>query len=168
MRYIMKKLLIIVSLLQISFIVPMQPNYAEHIKQKIGQLEHEGASAEEIAQLSTDALRQMLEYPLIHISCAQYIDLYKALSDAGGDKNVKHPKNGKTALIFAALDGRPDIVKELFELGVDFHIADDRGNTVKDLLNSGITLFNSSSKNEIERLLREAEIASIAHKSKIT
>jgi ankyrin repeat protein len=157
-------LLFLAFIMQSSFILSMDP--AEHIKRQIRQFQAEGADTQEIAQLSTIALRELLEYPLVHTPAAKYLDLYKTLVETGGDKNVKHPKNGKTALMFAALDGRPDIVKGLLDLGVDPAVMDNNGNTAANLINSPWNLLNPSSGPEIRLLLYEAEIA--LKKSKIT
>ena len=62
----MKKLLLFFALiLKSSFTFAMQPDPAEYIRRQIIQFQAEGTSPEEIAQVSTNALREMLEYPLI-------------------------------------------------------------------------------------------------------
>ena len=158
----MKKILLFIFILKISSLASMQPDPTQHIKRQIRQFQAEGASTEEIAQLSTDALRRMLEYPLLHTPLEQYIDLYKTLIEAGADKNVQHPKNGKTALMFAALDGRADIVKDLLNLGVDYQLTDNHGLNIKDLLNSPLLLMKSSDKVEIRQLLETIDRSKIA------
>ena len=158
----MKKIFLLTFILKTSFLLSMQPDPAEHIKRQIRQFKAEGASTQEIAQLSTDALRTMLEYPLLNTPVTPYIDLYKTLIEAGADKNVQHPKNGKTALMFAALDGRADIVKELLNLGIDYQLRDNHGLNIKDLLSSPLLLMSKSDKAEIQELLETIDRSKIS------
>lgn len=162
-----KTLLLLPFFLKGSLIVAMAITPALHVKRQLDQFKEDEVSKEEIAQLSTDALREMLEYSMIATNAKEYIDLYKTLVEAGGNKNVQHPKNGKTALMFAALDNRPDICAELLDLGVDYKITDNNGNTVKDLLDSTISLLNKKGKDEISKLLKEAEIIANTPRIKI-
>ncbi len=162
-----KTLLLLPFFLKSSLVAAMAITPAEHIKRQIIQFQKEGVSKEELARLSTNALREMLEYSLLYTNEKKYMNLYRTLVEAGGNKNVQHPKNGKTALMFAALDGRPDICAALLDLGVDYKIADADGNTLKDLLDSNISLLNKKGKDEISELLKEAEIIANAPRFKI-
>lgn len=95
----------------------------------------------------------MLEYPLMHIPLKPYIELYKTLIELGGNKDVRHGKNGYTALMFAAYDGRADIVKQLLSLKVDYQTRDNNGLNLKDHLKSPLMLMSETDKAVIQELL---------------
>lgn len=80
---------------------------------------------------------------------------------------MQHPKNGKTALMFSTLDGRPDIVKALLNLGVDPNIQDNDGNTALNHIDAPLSLLNAANKDEILQLLKTAEVASRTQKAKL-
>lgn len=157
-------LLLFILITKCSFVLPMAPDPVAHIRRQIAGLKAEGLTADEIAQVATNTLQSLLDYPLLRFPLGNYISQYKALIGAGADKNVRHPKNGKTALMFAAIDGRPDIVKALLALGVDPTIADSNGCTVSQQY----PVINEFCMPEIHCLSEEAEIASSIQKLKIS
>ncbi|CAN5197022.1 hypothetical protein BH09DEP1_BH09DEP1_5620 [soil metagenome] len=165
MAHSMKQSLLFFALLikgSLALAMVPEPN-VEHIKKQIRQLQdEEGITQEEIAHIVTNTLQALLGYPLLYIPAEKYLSLYKTLVEAGADKNVRHPKNGKTALMFAALDGRPDIFKALLALGVDPMVQDNNGSTAA----LQYPAFDEKTIPEIQCLFEEAEIANSTHKLK--
>jgi ankyrin repeat protein len=61
-----------------------------------------------------------------------YLPIAELLLLHGADLNLQHG-NGGTALMFATLFGRNDLVRLLMEHGADLNIKDNRGLTALDL-----------------------------------
>lgn len=155
MAFSMKQIFIFPALLfYFSSTLSMAKDPAANIKRQLAQLKAEGLDKTEIAQIATNSLRALLEYPLLHFPLEMYIDQYKALVEAGGDKNVCHPKNGKTALMFAALDSRTDIMQALLGLGVDPQIQDNYGQTALNSLEANL-IIDPSTHEETNLLLTQ-------------
>lgn len=136
---------------------------AEHIKKRIKHLQDEGATKEDLYHIATLTLLELLECSLLQESAENYLTIYKTLVDVGGNRNVQHRKNGKTALMFAVLDSRPDIVQGLLGLGVDATIRDRSGHTALQQF----PVINEATIPEIKNLLEEALIAHTIPKNKI-
>ena len=132
------------------------------LKKQISQLQAEGIGKLLLADIATNALQELLEYPLLRIRAEKYLSIYKTLVEAGADKNVRHRKNGKTALMIAVLDSRPDIVEGLLGLGMDVTVQDDDENSVLDQYS--ILIRHESTIPETTLLL---EVASSDQKLKI-
>lgn len=161
----MKLLVLFISLMNCcSCILAMAPDPVSHIQKQVNQLKAEGLNTNEIAQIATNSLGELLEYPLVYFPIESYISQYKTLVEAGGNKNVQHPTSGKTALMFAVVDNRPDIVQELLALGVDLEIQDNNGNTALQQY----PVINERSLPQIRHLLEEARIAQQTQKSKLS
>ena len=61
-----------------------------------------------------------------------YADIARLLIDNGAHTDMQHG-NGGTALMFAAMFGRHDLLKLLLAAGADKHLLDVRGLSVYDL-----------------------------------
>ena len=158
----MKSIIFFALFIYCSSSFSMAKDQLAHFKQQIAALKAEGASDQDIAHVATNTLQSLLEYPLLYISVEDYMSRYRALVEAGANKNVTHPKNGKTALMFAVCDGRPDIAKALLTLGVDPTIQDSQGNTALQQC----PVINKAVMPEIRCLFEEAAIASRIQKLK--
>lgn len=161
----MKKVLIFSILLtKCSFVLTMAPDPVAHIKRQIAQLKAEGLDDAQIALVATNTLQGLLQHHLLHFPLERYISQFKALVEAGADKNVRHPTNGKNALMFAALDSRPDIFRELLALGLDTKTLDSNGCNASQQY----PVINDASIPEIQCLFEEAELAQQTQKLKIS
>jgi len=69
---------------------------------------------------------------LMGVSFKGYPDLARYLLGAGADPEVRHPMAGATAIIFAAMFDRADLVDILLEYGADPTVKDAGGLTAAD------------------------------------
>lgn len=69
---------------------------------------------------------------LMGVSFKGYPEIARYLLDVGADTEVRHPMAGATALIFAAMFDRTDVVDILLEHGADTSVKDAGGLTAAD------------------------------------
>jgi ankyrin repeat protein len=80
----------------------------------------------------------------------------KLLIANGADVNQKNVR-GATALMAAAIDGIPSVVRYLLEQGADVNAKDQDGTTALMCAEGRRAYFDASDREEIIRVLRKAQ-----------
>ena len=92
--------------------------------------------------------------PLMH--AVDNLELVKLLIANGADVNQKNFR-GSTALMAAAIDGIPSVVRYLLEQGADVNASDKDGTTALMFAEGRRAYFDASYKEEIIQVLRRAQ-----------